>query len=213
MSSIHRSLFLSLVTQSPTDYLYTISIAFPARNASMFTVTAHYVSPPPKQVHLPAPIPLVLSDTTAASRRLAPPAAPRPPPRPPRARPPCPRPPPASALLTQAQALWSTTFTTPARAAPLLLLHIVRASFGIDACCSADAHCSPRAGQDHPAASCAAPTRASRPPALHGRASRRSCRPPARPHAPPRRDNLVPSRAARPRWVRLTTPRRGCSLS
>jgi hypothetical protein len=31
-----RSLFLNLVTQSPSDYLYTISIAFPARHVSNF---------------------------------------------------------------------------------------------------------------------------------------------------------------------------------
>jgi hypothetical protein len=184
----------------------------------MFTITAHCVSPPPRQVRLPSPIPLVLSDTTAASRRLVPPAAPRPPQRPPRTRPPCPRPPPASALLTQpapGTALWLTTFKTPARVEPLLLLHLFREIFCIDACCSADAHCSPRAGQDHPAARSAAHTRASRPPALHGRASRRPCRPcrpPARPPAPSHRDSLAPSSAARPRWVRLTTPRRGCSL-
>jgi hypothetical protein len=151
----------------------------------MFTVTAHCVSLPPRQVRLPTPIPLVLSDTTAASCRLTPPAAPLPPQRPPRARPPCSRPPPASALLTQ-PALGTGPLVDdihdagtrrathpalplsgkfryrrlPQRRRPLL---------------------SPRrAGSPRRAA----PTRASRPPALHGRASRhpwsRAACPPAR---------------------------------
>ena len=110
----------------------------------MFTFTAHCVSPPPRQVRLPAPIPLVLSGTTVASH-----AALRPAP----AFAPAPRSPPAPALsLRQAQVLWSTTFTAPARVALLLLLRLFRASFGADACRSADAHCSPHAGRNHPAA-------------------------------------------------------------
>ncbi len=176
----------------------------------MFTVTAHCVSPPLRQVRLPASIPIILNDTTAASRRLAPPAAPRPPPRPLRARPPCPRPPPASALLTQ-----------PAPAAGPLVDNIHDAGTrhatppapplsGIEACSSAVAHCSPRAGQDHPAAL--------RPlaPLGHPRCTvapraARAARPPARLCLPTVTASRR-SRAACPRWVRLTTPRRGCSL-
>jgi hypothetical protein len=170
----------------------------------MFTVTAHCVSPPPRQIRLPSPILLVLSDMTAASRaaRCPAPATRQPPAPTPTAR----QRPSDSACARRRPS--GRRHSLRRHASPLLLLRLFRASFGIDACRSADAHCSPRAGQNHRAVR----TRASRPPALHVRASRRPCRPPARPPAPHHSDRLAPSRAARPRWVRLTTPRSGRSL-
>ena len=151
---------------------------FPIGTAPMFTFTTHCVSPPPRQVRLPAPMTLVLSRTTVASRaarRPAPAFAPAP------RSPPAPTPtlltqpaPGAGPLVDNIHGAGKRHATPPApplsgkfrrrrlqqRRRPLL---------------------SPRRSESP---RCAAPTRASRPPALRGRASRRQGRTPARPPAP-----------------------------
>jgi hypothetical protein len=74
-------LISNLVTQSPTDYLHTISIAFPNRNASKVHSNSSLCLIATEAGSSASPVPLVLSGTTAASRaarRTAPASAPAP---------------------------------------------------------------------------------------------------------------------------------------
>ncbi len=136
-----------------------------------------------------APIPLILSGTTAASLGDSSRQLPR---SRLRTRPPRPRSPPASALLTQPAPAWLTTFTAPARVAPLLLLCVFQVCFSINACMLSSA------GQNRPAAlRTLAPLGRPRGAARGGRALRCPCRLPGRPPAPHHSDRcpVSPARA------------------